>query len=194
MVPSPPGTGCPPAPGNVLPASITKGSGTFPPVKGDIERVLSALNQAGVRYLVVGGVAVVLHGFLRTTRDLDLVVQLEADNLQRGLHALRDLGFQPVVPVPLEAFADPDVRESWIRDKNLVVFSLWHPERPGFQLDLFASEPFDFNAVYGRALRVPLERTEATVIAARDLIDLKRQAGRSQDLADIEALENLAKD
>jgi hypothetical protein len=162
-------------------------------MKGDVERVLSALNQAGVRYLVVGGVAVVLHGFLRTTRDLDLVIQLEADNLRRALRALQDLGFQPVVPVPMEAFADPAIRESWIRDKNLVVFSLWHPERPGFQLDLFASEPFDFHTVYGRALRVPLETTEATVIAARDLIDLKRQAGRSQDLADIEALEDLEK-
>jgi len=168
-------------------------SGRFPPVKGDIERVLSALNQVEVRYLVVGGVAVVLHGFLRTTKDLDLVIQLEGDNLQRGLQALKDLGFQPVVPVPLEAFADPVIRESWIREKNLVVFSLWHPERPGFQIDLFASEPFDFQEVYGRALRVPLEKTEATVIAARDLIALKRQAGRSQDLADIEALEDLAK-
>lgn len=167
--------------------------GTFPPVKGDIERVLNALNQAGARYLVVGGVAVVLHGFLRTTKDLDLVIQLERDNLQRGLQALKDLGFQPVVPVPLEAFADPVIRESWIREKNLVVFSLWHPERQGFQIDLFASEPFDFQEVYERALRVPLERTEATVIAARDLIVLKRQAGRSQDLADIEALEALAK-
>ena len=167
---------------------------TFPSVKGDVERVLSALNQAGVRYLVVGGIAVVLHGFLRTTRDLDLVIQLEADNLRRALQSLKDLGYQPVVPVPLEAFADAAIRESWIRDKNMVVFSLWHPERPGFQIDLFAAEPFDFQAVYGRALRVPLERTEATVIAARDLIDLKRQAGRSQDLADIEALEDLAKD
>jgi hypothetical protein len=162
-------------------------------VKGDLERVLSALNQSGVRYLVVGGVAVVLHGFLRTTRDLDLVIQLEADNVRRALQALKGLGFQPVVPVPMEAFADPEIRESWIRDKNLIVFSLWHPDRPGFQIDVFASEPFDFQQIYERALRVPLERTDATVISARDLIALKRQAGRSQDLADIEALEDLEK-
>ena len=163
-------------------------------MKGDIERVLSALNAAGVRYLVVGGVAVVLHGFLRTTKDLDLVLQLDPDNVLRGLQAFRSLGFQPVVPVPLESFADPAIRESWIRDKNLLVFSLWHPDRHGFQIDLFASEPFDFAEVHARALRVPLETTEATVIGARDLIALKRQAGRSQDLADIEALEELTRD
>lgn len=163
-------------------------------MKGDIERVLGALNAADVRYLVVGGVAVVLHGFLRTTKDLDLVLQLDPDNVLRGLHALKSLGFQPVVPVPLEAFADPVIRESWIRDKNLLVFSLWHPDRQGFQIDLFASEPFDFSEVHARALRVSLDTTEAIVIGARDLIALKRQAGRSQDLADIEALEELSKD
>jgi predicted nucleotidyltransferase len=161
-------------------------------MRGDIERVVGALNDADVRYLIVGGVAVVLHGFLRTTKDLDLVIQLDPDNVQRGLQALKDLGFQPAVPVPLEAFADPAIRESWIREKNLMVFSLWHPDRHGFQIDLFASEPFDFSEVYARALRVPLEKTEATVIGARDLIALKRQAGRSQDLADIEALEELS--
>lgn len=162
-------------------------------MRGEIERVLSALNQGGVRYLVVGGVAVVLHGFLRTTKDLDLVIGLDPDNLQKGLKALGDLGFQPVVPVPLESFANAALRESWIRDKNLLVFSLWHPDRHGFQIDLFASEPFDFAEVYARALRVPLEKTEATVIAAPDLIALKRQAGRAQDVADIEALEDLSR-
>ena len=52
---------------------------------GAIERVLAALNAAEVRYLVVGGVAVVLHGYLRTTADLDLVVELETDNVLRAV-------------------------------------------------------------------------------------------------------------
>ena len=162
-------------------------------MKGRIESVLAALNRADVRYLIVGGVAVVLHGHLRTTQDLDLVVQLERENLRRALGALGELGFLPVAPVPLEAFADPAQRAAWIRDKNMLVFSLWHPDRPGFQVDLFASEPFDFREVYARALRVLLEGTEAFVPAARDLIDLKRAAGRAQDLADVEALEGLGR-
>jgi hypothetical protein len=49
---------------------------------------MDVLERAGVRYLVVGGVAVVLHGYLRTTLDLDLVIQLEPDNLDRALTAL----------------------------------------------------------------------------------------------------------
>ncbi len=157
-------------------------------MRGEIENILAALNAAGVRYLVVGGVAVVLHGHLRTTMDLDLVIELESANVRRALEALADLGLQPIVPVPMAAFADPATRESWIRDRNMVVFSLWHPSRPTLKIDLFVSEPFDFGVAYERAARVDLGRAEATVVALEDLIALKREAGRPQDLADIESL------
>lgn len=161
-------------------------------MRGRVEWVLAPLEQAGVRYLIVGGVAVVLHGYLRTTLDLDLVVQLEHDNLDRALIALEGLGFQPRVPVPLRSFADPQIRESWRQEKNMTVFSLWHPEHPGFALDLFVQEPFDFDAVYSRALRVPLQGLEAAVISRDDLVDMKRAAGRARDLEDIAALQELS--
>jgi predicted nucleotidyltransferase len=158
---------------------------------GEIEQVLGALHRAQVRYLVVGGVAVVLHGHLRTTADLDLVIHLERENVLRAMRALRDLQYRPRAPVPAEAFAERAERERWIREKGLAVFSLWSPAHPTLEIDLFVSEPFDFTAVYARALRVPLERTEATVIALADLIALKRQVGRPRDQEDIAALEAL---
>lgn len=126
-----------------------------------------------------GGVAVVLHGYLRTTADLDLIVQLERENILRAIRALGDLQYRPRAPVPAEAFADREVREQWIREKDLV------------EIDLFVTEPFEFDAVYSRALRVPLKRTEATVIGLEDLIALKRQVGRPRDEEDIAALESL---
>lgn len=92
-------------------------------MSGRIEWVVGGLERANVRYLVVGGVAVVLHGYLRTTLDLDLVLHLERDNVERALKALSGLGFQPQVPVPLSSFADPQVREGWFGDKNMTVFS-----------------------------------------------------------------------
>jgi hypothetical protein len=52
---------------------------------GEIEGILDALNQARVRYLIVGGVADVLHGYLRTTADLDLIIQLDRDNVLRAI-------------------------------------------------------------------------------------------------------------
>lgn len=163
-------------------------------MSGRVEWVLTPLEQAGVRYLVVGGVAVVLHGYLRTTLDLDLVLQLERDNLELALKALSGLGFQPQAPVPLSAFADPKIRESWLREKNMTVFSLWHPDHPGFAVDLFIQEPFDFNAAYSRAVRVSLQEIQATVVSRDDLVAMKRAAGRTRDLEDIAALDELAED
>ena len=63
---------------------------------GEIEQVLESLNNAQVRYLVVGGVAVVLRGHLRTTADLDLVVQLERENVLRALCACAWKGSRPL--------------------------------------------------------------------------------------------------
>jgi predicted nucleotidyltransferase len=59
------------------------------------------------------------------------------------------------------------------------------------EVDLFVAEPFDFDTVYSRAIRVPLEKTEVTVISLEDLITLKRQVGRPRDLEDVAALESL---
>ena len=158
---------------------------------GDIERVLGALNSAQVRYLVAGGVAVVLHGYLRTTADLDLVVQLEPENALRALRALGTIGYVPRAPVPAEQFADAGTRERWIRDKNLEVFSFWSNEHPGLEVDLFVREPFDFDEVYENAREFQLETTTVRVVPRRLLIEMKRLAGRPRDLEDIEALEHL---
>jgi len=160
---------------------------------GEIEAVVVALNRAHVRYLVVGGVAVVLHGYLRTTGDLDLVLQLEPGNLQRAMAALKQLAYRPHAPVEVEAFADPVQRESWLRDKGLTVFSLWSPTHPVLEVDLLVREPFDFDLVYRRAVRVDLETTTATVISVEDLKTMKGRVGRPRDLEDGAALEALAR-
>ena len=153
-----------------------------------IQEVLAALEEAEVRYLVVGGVAVVLHGHLRTTLDLDLVVHLEKENVSRALRALAGLGLEPRVPVPLEMFASPQARESWIHEKGMTVFSLWHPEDPRLVVDLFVEEPFDFEEIYQRALVVSLPRARATVISLADLVQMKRAVARPKDKEDVEAL------
>ncbi len=160
---------------------------------GRIELVVKALAAANVCYLIVGGVAVVLHGHLRTTLDLDLVIQLERENLDRALKVFTDLGFEPRVPVLLGAFADAQNREIWSREKNMVVFSLWHPGLAGFAVDLFLEEPFDFEAVYGRAVSVRLEEVTATVLSLDDLIAMKKSAARPQDLLDVDSLLDLGR-
>jgi hypothetical protein len=155
---------------------------------GDLDRIFAALEQSGARYLVVGGVAVVLHGHPRFTADLDLVLALDAENLRRALRALEGLGYRPRAPVPLASFSDRAERERWIEEKGMTVFALWSPELPATEVDLFASEPLPFEAAHRRALRADLGALTVTVANVQDLIAMKRSAGRPQDLADIEAL------
>jgi len=157
-----------------------------------LEAVFQSLNDAGARYLVVGGVAVVLHGHLRTTADLDLVVQLSPDNAMRAIQALEALGYRPRAPVKAGDFANPDIRHQWVEEKGLTVFSLWSPLHRELEVDLFVAEPFDFDEAYARAVRAQLDGPYATVASVEDIIRLKRAAGRAQDAADIEALQRLS--
>ena len=161
---------------------------------GDLDRIFVALETSGVRYLVVGGVAVVLHGHPRFTADLDLVLSLDADNLARALPALEALGYRPRAPVSLIEFADPGQRRRWIEEKGMTVFSLSSPQLPATEIDPFASEPLPFEAAYRRALRADLGTTTVTVVSLRDLIALKRGAGRAQDLEDVAALEAIERE
>ena len=74
--------------------------------------------------LIVGGLAVMAHGYQRTTVNLDLVVQLLPQNLLTALEALGLLGYQPRIPVTAEQFADPLQRDEWLREKGDARFSI----------------------------------------------------------------------
>jgi hypothetical protein len=161
---------------------------------GDLERIFAALQASGARYLVVGGVALVLHGHARFTADLDLVISLDRANLRLGLAALEGLGYRPRAPIRLEEFLDPTVRRTWVEEKGMTVLSLWSPSLPATEVDVFASEPFEFEAAYARATRADLGTVTVTVAGLADLIDLKRRAGRPQDLEDVRALEAIARE
>jgi hypothetical protein len=157
-----------------------------------IEAVIGALNGAGVRYLVAGGLAVVAHGYVRFTADLDLILDLEPDNVRAALDALDDLGYRPRAPVALSEFADPAARAAWIREKEMTVFSLSSPEHAATEIDLFAQVPLDFGRAYASAVRMEIAPDiPATFVSLDDLIALKQRAGRPQDLQDVERLKRL---
>lgn len=154
-----------------------------------LEPLFEALNRADVRYVVVGGVATVLHGFARLTADVDLVVDLAPSEARKAIETLVGLGLRPRPPVDPAAFADSVVRESWVRDKGMRVFSLWDPAQPMREVDLFVEHPIEFAGLFARAETIALDTTSVRVACIPDLIALKRLANRPQDRDDIEALE-----
>src|SRR5205814_8609710 len=90
-----------------------------------VEAIFSALNAADVKYLVVGGLAVNAYGYERLTRDVDLVIGLEPENIIRGLRALLGLGYRMSIPVTPEQFGDPGDREAWRKEKKSTVLRRW---------------------------------------------------------------------
>lgn len=148
-----------------------------------------ALNAGNVRYVVVGGVAVVLHGHPRMTADIDLVVDLEPVAAEAAIRTLTGLGLRPRVPVDAADFADPAERQRWIDERGMKVFNLYDPRDPLRSVDLFVESPLPFDELWGRATIVELPSGRVRVASIQDLITMKKAAGRRQDSADIEALE-----
>jgi len=155
------------------------------------EPLFKALNDAGIRYIVVGGLAVVLHGHARLTADVDLMVDLDDEQARKTVDALVELGLRPRVPVNPIDFADRSIREGWIRDRGMQVFSLYDPANPMRVVDLFVDHPVPFEELWTRSVEFELESTTVRVVSIPDLIRLKRLAGRPQDQVDIERLEDI---
>ena len=158
------------------------------------EPLFRALNQAGVRYVVVGGLAVVLQGHARLTADVDLVVDLEDEQARRAIEALSAMNLRPRAPVNPGDFADRTARDKWIREQGMQVFSMYDPANPLRVVDLFVSHPVPFEDLYSRADVVDLKGTSVRVASIPDLIHLKSLAGRPEDRDDIKHLEEILKE
>lgn len=158
------------------------------------EALVTALENAGVRYLVAGGLAVNAHGYLRFTKDVDFVVQLVPDNIERTFAALGTLGYRPLVPVTAAQFADNALRESWIREKGMQVLQFWSDAHRETPVDMFVREPFSFDEEYRRALVKCLGSIPVRFVTIPTLIGMKETAGRPQDRIDIEYLRMRMKD
>lgn len=147
---------------------------------------------AKVRYLIVGGYAVVAHGYVRFTADVDLVLDMGVANIQAAWDILNDLEYAPMVPVTADQLANPKIRSQWIREKGIMVLNFYHRKFPGNRVDIFLEEPFSFEPTYEK--RYVVEWTDGTPLPFVDLKtlkDMKRAAGRSKDLLDLEQLDLL---
>ena len=153
--------------------------------------VLKELVNSDIKFVIAGGIAVNLLGVPRFTADLDLIVALDTGNVMEFVRCMTLLGFKPKVPVSPEAFAEPANRKLWIEEKNMRVFSFQKSDRPYEVVDVFVNEPIPFVEMWKDRESILVEDVAIPVISVEHLIQLKRDAGRLQDISDIEALERL---
>ncbi len=155
------------------------------------EEIIQALNKDRVDYLIAGGVAVVLHGVIRMTADLDLVLNLETNNLKKFLSTIKALGYRPRVPVSEKDILDPAKRKQWIEEKNMLALSFYNPKNPLLLVDVLIDEesrPLRFEDMKQDSVKYKVGRLSVPVVSVDDMIKLKKAAGRDQDKADIVTL------
>lgn len=154
--------------------------------------IVQALNAANVRFIVVGGLAVNAHGYIRVTNDVDIVVRLERADVVAAFNSLARIGYFPAVPVTGEQFADPALRQQWREEKGMLVLKFWSDQHRETPLDVFVYEPFDFDLEYERALRGSDPRDpQARFASIAALIAMKTAAGRDTDMIDIARLRQI---
>ncbi len=153
--------------------------------------LFSALTRRRVDYLLIGGLAVSLHGVERATMDVDITVAMNADNLENLIEVARELKLSPVLPVPLESLGNLDLLRQWHQERNLEAFALRTQELAGVTLDVLLFPPVEFAGMSQRAAVFDISGTPIRVAAIDDLIALKQAVGRPIDLADIEHLQRI---
>jgi hypothetical protein len=147
--------------------------------------VARALDRTRVPYALVGGYAVALHGAVRGTVDVDLVIRLRESDFVRAERALKTLGLQSRLPVTAsEVFR---YREEYIRNRNMTAWSFVNPVLPSEVVDVILTE--DLAKVSVKKVKVGGQTVR--VASIEDLVRMKRASGRPQDLEDVEALRRL---
>jgi hypothetical protein len=149
------------------------------------------LRDHEVRYALVGGLAMNLHGVPRMTMDVDILVDPSPENLARLIATARALQLRPGVPVELDALLDPGQRARWIEEKNMIAFPLVRAGDPASCLDVLIAPPLDPVAIIARAETRVAGGVPVALASIEDMIALKRAAGRAQDRADLEHLERI---
>ena len=135
--------------------------------------LFASLEKHQVKYVVIGGVAVILHGVPRMTGDIDLFIAATRDNIQRMLSVLQTLGYETADLVTPDGLAAV----------KLLMFE------NGIKVDIMLEIPgLDFATAWANKLVLHIDGQEFYLVAKADLIAAKRAAGRRRDLEDVAAL------
>ncbi len=155
------------------------------------QKIIERMNDEGVEYLVAGGIAVNLYGFIRATMDLDVLMLLDDVNTGKFIKIVKELGYHPGVPVAIDDLSDPVKRLEWISKKNMKVFSVYNPENSMEHVDILLEDNIGFRQAYSRREIIKTGNLTISLVNIDDLIRLKEIAGRERDKNDIRALRKI---
>ena len=142
------------------------------------EKEFKALNKSGVKYLVIGGIAVNLYGLHRMTQDLDIILNLSSENFDSFLHVMDKLQYKSRVP-----------KSEWKKHDGIAFRNTKDPDR---RIDILLNNPIDFEEAYKRKKIFKIDnRFSVPCISLDDLIKMKEKAERTRDLIDAGSLKRI---
>jgi len=150
-----------------------------------LNRVCSALTENSVRYALVGGYAVALHGAVRGTIDVDIALAWNLKSLQAAERALN--GIALVSRLPITADDVFQFRDEYITNRNLIGWDFYNPDNLAEQVDIV----INYDLKGRRRVTIDTVAGAVRILGLRDLIEMKKASGRPQDLEDVRALEKL---
>lgn len=147
--------------------------------------VIKAFRRAKLSYAVAGGYAVSLHGAVRGTLDIDLMVSLKPKHLAAAEAALQSIGLRSRIPVTAEEISQ--FRQEYLKRRNLIAWRFVDPRDPTRMVDLLLLEDVSKQSTITKKISgVPVQ-----ILSIPSLIKMKKAVARPQDLEDVRALERL---
>ena len=156
------------------------------------EEILIEFQKKEVKYVIVGGIAINLHGFLRSTADMDILVDMTDENLKKIVNILKKKGYHVKQPVDPMGIANEKTRHDWIHGKNMKAFN-FYKENEYKEVDIIIESPISYQEAKKNALQLKIGSMKISVISIDDLIKMKSHTGRDVDQKDIKQLKKIKK-
>ena len=154
------------------------------------EEIFKQLHKKKAKYALVGGIAVNLHGYIRATADLDMLIEMSDDNIAKIVTILKKEGYKVKQPVDPMSFADKKTRLDWIKHKHMKAFN-FYKENEFKEVDIVIASSVPYDKVKKNIKRIKVGKTTLLVIGIDDLIKMKVRAGREVDKMDVVMLKKI---
>jgi len=139
----------------------------------DFKEFIELLSKNNVRYIVIGGYAVVYHGYVRSTNDIDIWIDIRKDNIKKMIKVLDEFGFSSL-----------NIKEADFSPNQII--QLGYPPN---RIDLITTPAgIDFETCYETKEQVTIDNIAVNIIDLENLIKAKKASNRTRDLADVEEL------
>ncbi len=144
--------------------------------------VIDEFDKSKIDYAIVGGYALALHGIVRATVDIDLILRLNKTDFEVAEKIMEKLGLTSRIPV--RAHEVIAMREEYIKNRNLIAWSFVDYKNPTRQIDILITKDYS----HSKVVKVKVGTRTIKVISLEELLAMKKESGRPQDLIDIKAI------